>query len=445
MIEHDHQQPHGGMANEIYDAPPAAASSSSSGLNEDFTSLDPTFPSWVPAAAVAAPAFGEQEEGEELGGMAVPGYLRSTFSLSVPDTNESAEIQRIRQTFSRGSYSTLKQLPDLIKPESIKDKMKQHALKNQLGTMYTNGPDGVGIHAFKVPGLTTGHVFHPITYIPTDYDKSSDLNRAKLEEERNQNASYSKKPFKTSDTAVIPNLVPHDFAVDKKKFKKPKEVEGYGGVGVSVKGVDVEGYFEVDMDNDDDINVELQKRAVHKKIQQLTLGLVVRDEYSLQNKQKFLAGDFVSAANGMISGSVDQPRFEYKKTNAMLKDWAKILYGTLNEDWSNLTFKITLDGNRSSEKNHNHNHNHQNKVGNGTTMGARSLSAGGVSSTGTRSSNQETSPPTVKDHDQQSSRLPLSPPPPFPLPPLPPSPFPLLLMDPEMHSSQLTHFLLLTK
>ena len=356
----------------------------------------------------------QQEDEEDLGGSpseildvmssmeqpvpaAVPGYLRSTFSLSVPDTNESAEIQRIRQTFGRGSFSTLKQLPDLIKPEAIKDKMKLHALKNQLGTMYTHGigPDGLGIHAFKVPGLKTAHVFHPVTYIPTDYDKSSDLNRAKLEEERNQNASYSKKPFKTSDTAVIPNLVPHDFAVDKKKFKKPKEVEGYGGVGVSVKGVDAEGYFEVDMDNDDDINVQLQKRAVHKKIEQLTLGLVVRDEYSVQNKQKFLAGDFRSAANGMISGSVDQPRFEYKKTNAMLKDWAKILYGTLNEDWSNLTFKITLDGNRSSEKNHNHNHNHQN----------RTVSAGAVSTTGSnRSSNQETSPPTAKEKDHQSNR-----------------------------------------
>ena len=331
----------------------------------------------------------------------VPGYLRSTFSLSVPDTNESAEIQRIRQTFGRGSFSTLKQLPDLIKPDSIKDKMKQHALKNQLGTMYTNGvgPDGVGIHAFKVPGLKTAHVFHPVTYIPTDYNKTSDLNRAKLEEERNQNASYSKKPFKTSDTAVIPNLVPHDFAVDKKKFKKPKDVEGYGGVGVVIKGVDAEGYFEVDMDNDDDINVQLQKRAVHKKIQQLTLGLVVRDEYSFANKQKFLAGDFRSAANGMISGSVDQPRFEYKKTQAMLKDWAKILYRTLNEDWSNLTFKITLDGNRSSEKNQNHNHNHQNKVDNGTAS-----STAWSANTSNRSSNQETSPPMVKEKENPSSR-----------------------------------------
>ena len=149
-----------------------------------------------------------------------PGYLRNTFSLSVPDTNEASEVTRIRNTFRSHTCFSLKQLPNQIKPDAIRDHIRAHALKNQLGTLYTSGPEGVGIHAFRVPGSSSTATFGQHTYIPTDYNKGSDLRKAQLEEERNENASFSKRPFKVSASVDLTPAVPHDFGVDKEKKKK---------------------------------------------------------------------------------------------------------------------------------------------------------------------------------------------------------------------------------
>ena len=226
----------------------------------------------------------------------IPGYMKNTFSLSVPDTNESAEVTRIRNTFRTGSFCSLAQLPNVIKPNSVRDHIKTRALKNQLGTMYVQGPDGVGVHAFKVS--STQGAFQPLTYVPTDYNKGSDMRKAQFEEERNQNASYSKKPFKTSENADIPLYTPHNFGVDKtKKSKSEKDA--------NQDDFDPDLYFDagaMDALNDDGMDFELQRRQIHRRLDQLNLGLVVRDEYSWASKSKFLAGDFRTGVSGNING-----------------------------------------------------------------------------------------------------------------------------------------------
>ena len=210
---------------------------------------------------------GEDEELAAMAAMAKPGYLRNTFSLSVPDTNEASEVTRIFNTFRSHTCWSLRQLPNVIKPDAIKDHMRAHALKNQLGTLYTRGPEGVGIHAFRVPGSSSTATFGQLTYIPTDYNKGSDMRKAHLEEERNENASFSKRPFKVSTTVDLAPAVPHDFGVDKDKDKDTdkKAKKGgskKGGAGGDDYVDDKELLFDVDISNLDDDEPQRQVHAL---------------------------------------------------------------------------------------------------------------------------------------------------------------------------------------
>jgi len=149
-----------------------------------------------------------------------PNYLKSTLAQTIPTNPEFIEAQRIRASFRSHSCWSVKQLPDHIRPNAVKEEMTAHAMKNQLGTMFTDGPDGVGIPTFKVPTIKSKTLFNPIVYQPNDFDKPSDLRKAMLEEERNLNASFSKRPFKTSENVKVVEAVPHDFGVDKTKKKR---------------------------------------------------------------------------------------------------------------------------------------------------------------------------------------------------------------------------------
>ena len=199
------------------------------------------------------PAEKGNEENKETT-MPSPGYLHPTFAQTIGANPQFVESQRIQNTYRSHTWWSVKQLPDTIEPGSVQAEMKTRALKNQLGSMFTNGPEGVGIHSFKVGGSNTQY-FNPLSYIPNDFDKPNLLRKAQLEEERNLNASFSKKPFKTSEYVKVVPPVPHDFGVDKhvKKIVKTEEEE-------EGDDIDLDIFFDTNEDEEDEIDSEAKKR-----------------------------------------------------------------------------------------------------------------------------------------------------------------------------------------
>ena len=183
-----------------------------------------------------------------------PGYLRPTLAQTMAVDPQFVESQRIQNSYRSHTWWSVKQLPDTIEPGSVQAEMKTHALKNQLGSMFTSGPEGVGIHSFKVGGTKTQY-FNPLSYIPNDFDKPNLLRKAQLEEERNLNASFSKKPFKTSEYVKVVPPVPHDFGIDKYAKKKIKTVEEE-----EEDDIDLDIFFDTNEDEEDEIDSEAKKR-----------------------------------------------------------------------------------------------------------------------------------------------------------------------------------------
>ena len=197
----------------------------------------------------------------------LPNYLRSTLAHTVPTNPEFIEAQRIRDTFRSHTCWALRHLPDHIRPNAVKDEMTAHAMKNQLGTMFTDGPDGVGIPTFKVSTIKSKTLFNPIVYQPNDFDKPSDLRKAMLEEERNINASFSKRPFKTSESVKVVEAVPHDFGVDKRKKQRKGRKAPVGGGGEDEDEdedeLDLDIFFDVKKEDIvANVDFETQKRQV---------------------------------------------------------------------------------------------------------------------------------------------------------------------------------------
>jgi hypothetical protein len=153
------------------------------------------------------------------------------------------------------------------------------------------------------------------------------LLQALLEDERNLNASFSRKPFKTSTHMRLVPSVPHNFGVKVKDSKARKENEDSGGSD----------------DNADNIpeheRTAFLRTAIKRKIMDLKLGKLVRNEYSAQEKEKMLAGHFCyQSGNFSVSGD----RIQMKKSTAMMKDWSRKLHRDITESWSHLRFKIML-------------------------------------------------------------------------------------------------------
>ena len=200
----------------------------------------------------------EEKRGEENDETTIsspsPGYLRPTFAQTMTANPQFVESQRIQNTYRSHTWWSVKQLPDAIEPGAVQAEMKTRALKNQLGSMFTNGPEGVGIHSFKVGGTHTQY-FNPISYVPNDFDKPNLLRKAELEEERNLNASFSKKPFKTSEYVKVVPPFPHDFGVDKHMKKTEKAI-----VEEEENDIDLDIFFDTNSDEEDEIDSEAKKR-----------------------------------------------------------------------------------------------------------------------------------------------------------------------------------------
>ena len=88
----------------------------------------------------------------------------------------------------------------------------------------------------------------------------------------------------------------------------------------------------------------LIRRQVHRRLNQLQLGLVVRDEYAVDAKSKFIAGNF-QLGRGNVIGTSSQPRLELRKTVQLMKSWITEIYSILDQEWPFLNFKMCVDGN----------------------------------------------------------------------------------------------------
>lgn len=141
------------------------------------------------------------------------------------------------------------------------------------------------------------------------------------------NASFSRKPFKTSSYTRLAPSVPHNFGVCKKKAHNNDD-DKYSENGTRVGS-----------DSDEEIDVH-NRTSVRRKIEDLKRGQIVRTEYSATEKEKFLAGNFVNSVPGNVSVVGD--RIQLRKLTSSMRDWSKEIFAVLSQDWPHLRFKIML-------------------------------------------------------------------------------------------------------
>ena len=150
--------------------------------------------------------------------------------------------------------------------------------------------------------------------------------QALLEDERNLNASHCRKPFRTSSFTRLVTPVPHNFGLriesKSQRFSSDNQVADVGDIEVPEREKEA-----------------LQRTAIKRKILDLKLGQLVRNEYETQEKEKFLSGHFC-CQNSNISAQGD--RIQLRKSAAVMREWSKELFSDLSADWPNLKFKIML-------------------------------------------------------------------------------------------------------
>ena len=83
----------------------------------------------------------------------------------------------------------------------------------------------------------------------------------------------------------------------------------------------------------------LLRSAIKRKIMDLKLGQLVRNEYTAQEKEKILAGHFCNQS-GTISVMGD--RIQMKKSASSMKQYSKKIFDDLSESWPHLRFMIKL-------------------------------------------------------------------------------------------------------
>ena len=151
--------------------------------------------------------------------------------------------------------------------------------------------------------------------------------QALLEEERNLNASFSRKPFKTSAYMRLAPPVPHNFGIKNRSTDAVDET------------IDGEKENDEDKELPENERASLLRSAIKRKIMDLKLGQLVRNEYTAQEKEKILAGHFCNQS-GTISVMGD--RIQVKKSASSMKQYSKMIYDDLSESWPHLRFMIKL-------------------------------------------------------------------------------------------------------
>jgi hypothetical protein len=110
--------------------------------------------------------------------------------------------------------------------------------------------------------------------------------------------------------------------------------------------------------------------------------LLIRDEYSLQSKRKFLAGNFyLRVAGGKTIGGEKQG---HRRSDENAKEWCRGLYQKIAEDFPELKFKVKYTA--GSLKSHHHTQDHQSggkkKGDSGSGGGSGANTGGGGGGTG---------------------------------------------------------------
>lgn len=195
-------------------------------------------------------------------------HLRKTLAGSLPPST-SLETAVIKNCFSTGSLLSLKRLPHKLQAGTVLEARAQHIQEN-----LTSKPK----HIFKAKtGLP---LFNPPRYEPHDYDKVSTLHRLALEDERNLQASSSRKPFV------------------------------------------VTGRIELKRNDDMFVHQEYQEPP----------GLRSITRSSLQDSSQFLHGSFQSTCGK--KKAVKEPSM------GDIQSWIQRVYEAVAHDWDHLRFRV---------------------------------------------------------------------------------------------------------
>lgn len=92
------------------------------------------------------------------------------------------------------------------------------------------------------------------------------------------------------------------------------------------------------------------RTAIKRKILNLKLGQLVRNEYETQEKEKFLAGHFCCQSSNASSRG---DRIQIRKSASIMKEWARKIYSELSVDWPYLKFKVMLQNTVENNDNRN--------------------------------------------------------------------------------------------
>lgn len=182
---------------------------------------------------------------------------------------------------------------------------------------------------------------HLLTYLPTLSLMAYIILQALLEEERNLNASFSRKPFKTSSYMRSAPPVPHNFGVNK---GSPSAEGNEGGIREEESQTGSENvkaksllFLDEKVEGKKAKEQLLVRTAIHRKIQELRLGTITRSFYSQKSREMFLAGNFCNQ-----SGNVGE-KVQIRKLVSTMKGWSKDFFSILSHDWPHLRFKIMLN------------------------------------------------------------------------------------------------------
>jgi hypothetical protein len=116
-------------------------------------------------------------------------YGMSTVSSNLPPY-QHGEIERIRNSYSTGTFRTIKKLPNCMETNAVQCISKKYTLENRILTCEKN---------FKPASRLKAHDFHPQRHITMNYEKGSYINQYVVEEEKIRTDSYSRKPFVVSE------------------------------------------------------------------------------------------------------------------------------------------------------------------------------------------------------------------------------------------------------
>lgn len=145
-----------------------------------------------------------------------------------------------------------------------------------------------------------------------------------MEDERNLNASFSRKPFKTQSYT-------HQAPTETYYFNIKKKITAGNNISSS---------------NLDDIDSHLLERThgaspVPDPKADSKLRKLRRNVYSTDEKEKILKGH-LHGQRGIENISSTGDRKQIKKSTAMLKEWSTRIFVDLAENWPNLHFQIKV-------------------------------------------------------------------------------------------------------